>query len=83
MNHTRLYTGHIFGLIPHSLHRINTRKTYRHASERVNVESNWTEGERAVFNCVCVCETEKTSDGGNERGEPRKMVVWGLGRGRV
>lgn len=26
-------------------------------------------------------ERKKASDGGNEGREPRKMVVWGLGRG--
>lgn len=46
-----------------------------------NIELNWDEG--VQIDCMCMCKRtrgrKKASDGGNDK--PRKMVVWGLGRG--
>lgn len=49
----------------------------------MNIELNSEEGDWTVFNCECVKEreAEKGLQLVGMMGEPRKMVVWGLGRG--
>lgn len=50
----------------------------------VNIELNWDEG--VQIDCMCMCERTRGRKKGfrwweRQGKEPRKMVVWGLGRG--